>query len=65
MQSLSKFIRISGPIPKVKKFSFVGLRGNKAPGKCFNLQPHLSLETVFPALEITHNSFVNIKISFS
>ena len=33
--------------------------------KIWNFYPHLSLKTVFPALELTHNCYINNKICFS
>ena len=44
----------------------VGRSGDDAtPGKYYNLYRNLSLETVFPALKLTQNSYVNMNTTFS
>ena len=43
----------------------VGLRVGATPGKFGYFYSHLSLETVFSALKLTQNCYINIKITFS
>ena len=38
--------------------------GIATPGKFCNLSPLLNLETVFPALKLTRNCYLNMNISF-
>ena len=45
------------------KYSWGLWEGVATPGKFCNFPPLLSLETVFPALKLTQNCYLNIKIS--
>ena len=47
------------------KYSWVIWGYRTTPGKVCILYSHLSLQAVFPALKVTQNCYVNIKISFS
>ena len=42
-----------------------GLRVSATSGKFDYFYSHLSLETVFPALKLTQNCYINVNISFS
>ena len=45
--------------------TFGGLRVSLTSGKCGHFYFHLSLETIFPALKLTLNCYINISVSFS
>lgn len=47
------------------KYSWVIWGDRTTPGKVCILYSHLSLQAVFPALKVTQNCYVNIKISLS